>query len=289
MSALLELTGVTRSVLLPDDRRLHILRGVDLAVDTGEHVSVVGRSGTGKSTLLNILGLLDSPTEGQYLLDGVPIGRLSSRTRTKRRGRDFGFVFQQFNLLPGRTALENVVAPLMYAPGRQFWRRTSLAAAMLERVGLGDRLETMPEKLSGGEQQRVAIARALVRGPRVILADEPTGALDVETGASVMDLLDEVAADTGAALVTITHDLSVAARAQRCYRLADGVLVPVSLGEPGRVTEWVGDVPVDLAERTHDASGRSLPPVLAPSVPAAPPAAAPDAARTEVTSPVVGP
>ena len=260
MTALLDLTEVTRSVRLPDDRLLEILRGVTLAVGSGEHVAVVGRSGTGKSTLLNILGLLDAPTSGEYLLEGVPIGRLSARERTRRRGQDFGFVFQQFNLLPGRTALENVVAPLMYAKGRQFWRRRTLAAEMLDRVGLGDRLDTMPEKLSGGEQQRVAIARALVRGPRVILADEPTGALDVETGQEVMDLLDDVASRTGAALVTITHDLAVAARAQRHYRLAGGVLVPVDLGGDH---EWVGDVPT--------LPGSRLPsPVreLGPSVPA---------------------
>jgi putative ABC transport system ATP-binding protein len=230
--ALLELRGVTRSVRLPDDRLLHILRGVDLSVDAGEHVSVVGRSGTGKSTLLNILGLLDAPTSGTYELDGTPIGRLSERRRTRRRGEDFGFVFQQFHLLPGRTALENVAAPLLYASGRAFWRRHRIAAEMLDRVGLGDRVDTMPEKLSGGEQQRVAIARALVRSPRVILADEPTGALDVDTGSEVMGLLDHIARDTGAVLVAITHDLAVAARAQRHYRLQDGVLVPISVPAP---------------------------------------------------------
>ena len=245
--ALLELADVTRSVRLADDRVLQILRGVTLAVDAGEHVSVVGRSGTGKSTLLNILGLLDAPTTGRYDLDGVPVGRLSGRARSRRRGEDFGFVFQQFNLLPGRTALENVAAPLLYARGRQFWRRHTLAAEMLERVGLGDRLEDRPEKLSGGEQQRVAIARALVRRPRVILADEPTGALDVETGAEIMRLLDDIAAETGAALVAITHDLSVAARASRRYRLADGALVPLELGAgPGTVLDWVGDVPTGV-------------------------------------------
>jgi putative ABC transport system ATP-binding protein len=278
--SLLELTGVTRSVLLPDDRRLDILRGVDLAVDTGEHVSVVGRSGTGKSTLLNILGLLDAPTSGTYLLEGVPIERLSAGTRTLRRGRDFGFVFQQFNLLHGRTALENVAAPLLYARGQQFWRRRTLAAVMLDRVGLGDRLDTMPEKLSGGEQQRVAIARALVRGPRVILADEPTGALDVETGGTIMDLLDAVALETGAALVTITHDLSVAARAQRHYRLAAGVLVPFTLDAPDRVTdritEWVGDVPVDVTGRHGHPAGGAAPQAAMPSLLSAPvPAEAP--------------
>ncbi|RYV52255.1 ABC transporter ATP-binding protein [Pengzhenrongella frigida] len=242
--ALLELTDVTRSVRLPDDRILAILQGVTLSVDAGEHVAVVGRSGTGKSTLLNILGLLDAPTSGEYVLDGTPIGRLSGRARARRRGDDFGFVFQQFNLLPGRTALENVAAPLMYARGKTFWRRFTLAAQMLDRVGLGDRLDTMPDKLSGGEQQRVAIARALVRRPRVILADEPTGALDVETGGEVMSLLDEIASESGAALIAITHDLAVAARAQRHYRLAGGVLLPIVLNAPGQVTEWIGDLPV---------------------------------------------
>ena len=242
--ALLELTDVTRSVRLPDDRLLEILTGVTLSVDAGEHVSVVGRSGTGKSTLLNILGLLDAPTSGEYVLDGTPIGRLSGRARARRRGDDFGFVFQQFNLLPGRTSLENVAAPLLYARGRTFWSRTRLAAEMLERVGLGERLDTMPEKLSGGEQQRVAIARALVRSPRVILADEPTGALDVDTGSEVMSLLDDIASESGAALIAITHDLAVAARAQRHYRLAGGVLEPISLGAPGQLAQWVGDRPV---------------------------------------------
>ncbi|MCB1299498.1 MAG: ATP-binding cassette domain-containing protein, partial [Microthrixaceae bacterium] len=134
-----------------------------------------------------------------------------------------------FNLLPGRTALEQVVMPLMYSHGATFWRRRELAAEMLERVGLAGRLDSKPEKLSGGEQQRVAIARALVRKPRLILADEPTGALDIDTGATVMALLDEVATESGAALITITHDLHVAARARRHYRLDGGILRPADL------------------------------------------------------------
>ncbi|WP_154793030.1 ABC transporter ATP-binding protein [Occultella kanbiaonis] len=227
--SLLELRGITRTVRLPDDSRLDILRGVDLSVGAGEHISIVGRSGTGKSTLLNILGLLDAPTDGEYLLDGTPIGRLGNRRRARRRGDDFGFVFQQFNLLPGRTALENVIAPLLYARGRTFWRRHSIAASMLDRMGLGDRLDSKPEQLSGGEQQRVAIARALVRTPRVILADEPTGALDVDTGAEIMSMLDEIASDTGAVLIAITHDLAVAARATRHFRLGEGVLTPITI------------------------------------------------------------
>ncbi|MGV8875978.1 MAG: ABC transporter ATP-binding protein, partial [Rhodoglobus sp.] len=226
---LLLLEAVTRSVELPDFSRLDILRGINLEVEVGDHVSIVGRSGSGKSTLLNLLGLIDNPTSGRIVFDGEPLEKLSGSNRDRKRGRDVGFIFQQFNLLAGRTALENVMTPLLYASGRQFWRRRALAEEMLDRVGLSQRMSSMPEKLSGGEQQRVAIARALVRGPRLILADEPTGALDVETGATVMTLLDEVAEQSGAALITITHDPNVAARARRHYRLDGGVLSSVDM------------------------------------------------------------
>ncbi|GAA4974455.1 ABC transporter ATP-binding protein [Kineococcus glutinatus] len=226
--SLLHLAAVGRAVPLPDGSTLRILTGVDLDVPAGEHIAVVGRSGSGKSTLLNIIGLLDSPTTGTYLLDGEPVERLGQRRRSRLRGATFGFVFQQFNLLPGRTATENVASPLLYASGRQFWNRTRIAQEMLERVGLGHRLDTMPEKLSGGEQQRVALARSLVRAPRVLLADEPTGALDVDTGSAVMDVLEELVRENGTTLVTITHDLSVAARADRQFRLDHGVLSEVA-------------------------------------------------------------
>jgi putative ABC transport system ATP-binding protein len=228
--SLLQLDAVTRWVELPDAPPLHILKGVDLNVAVGDHVSIVGRSGSGKTTLLNLLGLLDTPSSGQIVFDEKPVSSLGARARDRARGTDIGFIFQQFNLLPGRTALENVVTPLLYATGKQFWRRRQLAAEMLERVGLGERMNSMPEKLSGGEQQRVAIARALVRGPRLILADEPTGALDIDTGASIMALVDEVAEQSGAALITITHDANVAALARRHYRLDQGVLSAVDVG-----------------------------------------------------------
>lgn len=226
---LLTLESVTRSVELPGGEQLDILRGVDLTVDVGDHVSIVGRSGSGKSTLLNLLGLLDTPTSGRILFDDEPLTSLSGSRRDRKRGRDIGFIFQQFNLLAGRTALENAMTPLLYATGKQFWNRTRIATEMLDRVGLGHRMQSMPDKLSGGEQQRVAIARALVRRPRLILADEPTGALDIETGASVMALLDEVAEQSGAALITITHDANVAALARRHFRLDRGVLAPVDV------------------------------------------------------------
>lgn len=227
--SLVRLKGVTKQVTLPDESTLDILPGVDLAVSAGDHVAIVGRSGSGKSTLLNILGLLDLPTSGTAEFRGTPAAGIRRGRLDRMRGRDVGFVFQQFHLLAGRTALENVEMPLGYASGKQFWRRRELASAMLDRVGLAHRLDTPPERLSGGEQQRVAIARALVRRPALILADEPTGALDVETGAAVMALLDDIATESSAALVTITHDLHVAARARRHLRLADGVLSPVDL------------------------------------------------------------
>ncbi|MDQ0894484.1 ABC transporter ATP-binding protein [Agromyces ramosus] len=217
--------GVGRSVVLPEGDTLTILDGIDLDVYDGDRVSVVGRSGSGKSTLLNLLGLIDTPSAGDLRFLGEDVRTMRGGRRDRLRGEEVGFVFQQFNLLPGRTALENVQTPMLYAPGRSFWRRERIAREMLERVGLGERLATMPERLSGGEQQRVAIARALVRRPRLILADEPTGALDLQTGATVMHLIEEVARETDAALVTITHDPTIAARSSRHLRLDAGRLV----------------------------------------------------------------
>ena len=233
--SLVHLRDVTRTVTLPDGEDLHILRGVNLDVAAGEHVSIVGRSGTGKSTMLNIIGLLDAPTSGTYELDGVDTTRLGEGRRARMRGEDFGFVFQQFNVFAARTAAENVEVPLLYASGAQLLCRRSIALDMLERVGLADRADSHPGEMSGGEQQRIAIARALVRRPRVILADEPTGALDPDTGRAVMTLLEEVARESDSALIVITHDMAVAARASRAYELYDGVLHEVT--DPGTLTQ----------------------------------------------------
>ena len=233
--SLVHLRDVTRTVTLPDGEDLHILRGVNLDVAAGEHVSIVGRSGTGKSTMLNIIGLLDAPTSGTYELDGVDTTRLGEGRRARMRGEDFGFVFQQFNIFAARTAAENVEVPLLYASGAQLLCRRSIALDMLERVGLADRADSHPGEMSGGEQQRTAIARALVRRPRVILADEPTGALDPDTGRAVMTLLEEVARESDSALIVITHDMAVAARASRAYELYDGVLHEVT--DPGTLTQ----------------------------------------------------
>lgn len=224
MNTLIKLDGVTRSVDLPSGDPLHILTGINIAITAGDHVGIVGRSGTGKSTLLNLLGLLDVPTSGKLTWQGRNIQAIPTSETARIRGRDIGFVFQQFNLLPGRSALENVIAPLMYSGKSQFWNRRKLASEALERVGLADRFQSMPHQLSGGEQQRVAIARALVRSPRIVLADEPTGALDLETGEQVMQLLDGVTQQSGSALITITHDPRVAAMATRRFRLEGGKL-----------------------------------------------------------------
>lgn len=228
MSALIELESIARSFIV-DDAELKILTDINLRVEAGQHVAIVGRSGTGKSTLLNIIGMLDTPSSGEYRFNGSSVNRLGEAARAKVRGRGFGFIFQSFNLINGLTTTENVYTPLLYASGSQFWTRKTRAKQLLEAVGLESKIDQSIERLSGGEQQRVAIARALSRRPRVILADEPTGALDVHTAASVMDLLEKQCHESGAALIVITHDLAVAARAQMAYQLADGCLHPIDI------------------------------------------------------------
>lgn len=228
MSALIELESIARSFIV-DDAELKILTDINLRVEAGQHIAIVGRSGTGKSTLLNIIGMLDTPTSGEYRFNGASVNRLGEAARAKVRGRGFGFIFQSFNLINGLTTTENVYTPLLYASGSQFWTRNTRAKQLLEAVGLESKIDQSIERLSGGEQQRVAIARALSRRPQVILADEPTGALDVHTAASVMDLLEKQCHESGAALIVITHDLAVAARAQMAYQLADGCLHPIDI------------------------------------------------------------
>jgi len=223
---LMELNGVTKSFTLPTGTRLDILRGIDLAIDAGEVTAIVGRSGSGKSTLLNVLGMLDTPSSGRYLCDGADVARMRDSRRSRFRGEFLGFIFQQFHLLDRRTALENVAEPLLFASRRDLAGRFDRAEALLGKVGLADRAQSMPHLLSGGEQQRVAIARALVRNPRVVLADEPTGSLDEATGERVLDLLFEMVRAEGAALILVTHDAAVAKRADRILTLSDGMLHP---------------------------------------------------------------
>jgi len=202
---------------------VHALRGVSLEIAAGEFVAVMGASGSGKSTLMNILGCLDTPTSGSYWLDGLPVQNRDADTLAALRNRRMGFVFQQFNLLPRTSALENVELPLLYAGVRQP-ERSRRAMAALQRVGLGDRSSHSPAQLSGGQQQRVAIARALVNEPALILADEPTGALDSETSTEVMQLLDTLNRQ-GITVILVTHEADMAAWARRRLLFKDGRLV----------------------------------------------------------------
>ena len=204
------------------DRRIAVLRDVGFSIPSGAFVAIVGPSGSGKTTLLGLLAGLDVPTSGSVLMDGDDLGKLSEDRRAQLRGAKVGFVFQSFQLIPTLTALENVQVPLELrgddgAPAR--------ARELLARVGLGDRAHHFPNQLSGGEQQRVAIARAFSNSPRLLFADEPTGNLDSETGAHIVELLETLNRESGTTIVLVTHDLNLARRAQRIIRLADGVVV----------------------------------------------------------------
>ena len=204
------------------DHRLAVLRDVNFTIPDGAFVAVVGPSGSGKTTLLGLLAGLDVPTHGTVLLDGEDLSRLSEDRRAQLRGAKVGFVFQSFQLIPTLTALENVQVPLVLrgdagAPAR--------ARELLARVGLGDRVHHFPNQLSGGEQQRVAIARAFSNAPRLLFADEPTGNLDSETGAHIVELLETLNRESRTTIVLVTHDLALARRAQRIIRLADGVVI----------------------------------------------------------------
>ncbi|WP_121821134.1 ABC transporter ATP-binding protein [Halostella salina] len=214
----ISLSGVRKTYRIGEP--VHALDGVDLELPRGSYTAVMGPSGSGKSTLMNLVGCLDTPTDGVVGVDGTDVTALSDRERTALRGDEIGFVFQTFNLMPRLTARENVAMPLIFqgVPAAERERR---AAAILERVGLGDRGDHRPNELSGGQRQRVAIARALVTEPTLVLADEPTGNLDTDTGATIMDLLDEVHAE-GNTLLVVTHERHIAERAERIVHLLDG-------------------------------------------------------------------
>ena len=205
------------------DSEIRALDGINLSIAEGEFVAIVGQSGSGKSTAMNIIGCLDVPTSGQYLLDGEDVSSMNEIQLADIRSRRLGFIFQQYNLIPKLSVLENVELPLIYKAMKPEERRNRAMSA-LEKVGLPDRADKYPSQLSGGQQQRVSIARALAGDPHLILADEPTGALDSKTGKDVLEFISALN-DEGKTVVLITHDMSVAQRAKRIVRIQDGKIV----------------------------------------------------------------
>ncbi len=205
------------------------LKGLDLDIKKGEFVAIMGTSGSGKSTLMNILGCLDRPTEGTFFLDGVDVSGMKEIDQAKTRNEKIGFVFQSFNLLPRMTALQNVELPMVY--GRiSHKERQAHAVKALERVGLGDRMDHRPNELSGGQKQRVAIARALAANPAVILADEPTGALDTKTSFEIMDMI-RALNEEGSTIIVVTHEADIAAQAKRVVVIKDGLIIEDKLND----------------------------------------------------------
>lgn len=201
---------------------LRVLKGVSMSVKSGEFVAIMGPSGSGKSTLMNIIGILDAPTDGEYELDGIPVEKLSGDEQSEFRGKKVGFIFQGYNLIPRLTALEQVMLPLAYQ-GIGKAERKKRALAALEKVGLSDKAGNRPNEMSGGQMQRVAIARAVVGNPAIILADEPTGALDTKTGKEILDILKSLHKE-GKTIVLITHDPSIGAMAERIIHVKDGMI-----------------------------------------------------------------
>ncbi len=227
---IIDMKGIVKKFYIGQPNELTILKGIDLTVQEGEFVSIVGQSGSGKSTLMNIIGALDRPTEGEYFLDGISINQAGDTQLSDIRNSKIGFVFQTFNLIPRTSALKNVELPMLYAsvPGSQ---RTARAKELLRMVEMDERMGHLPNELSGGQKQRVAIARAMANDPAIILADEPTGALDSATGRLVMDLFHRLHREQGKTIVLITHNPELADETQRVITIHDGRVIDVRPGQ----------------------------------------------------------
>ena len=226
---IIDMRGIVKRFYIGTESELEVLHGIDFTVKKGEFVALVGASGSGKSTLMNIIGALDRPTEGTYFLDGVDVATLADRDLSHIRCDKIGFVFQTFNLVPRTTALKNVELPMMYA-GVFGAKRTQRAQELLEMVEMGDRADHKPNELSGGQKQRIAIARSMANEPAIILADEPTGALDSVTGRLVMDLFHKLHREQGKTIVLITHSQELAEECERIITIKDGHVVSVRQG-----------------------------------------------------------
>ncbi|WP_089610598.1 ABC transporter ATP-binding protein [Dehalobacterium formicoaceticum] len=221
---MIDVRDLVKKFYIGTPNELLILKNIYLTVKKGEFISIVGASGSGKSTLMNIIGALDRPTSGEYFLDGVPIQDMSNNELSDIRNKKIGFVFQTFNLIPRNSALKNVELPMLYAGvGRK--ERRERAEELLELVGMNDRMDHLPNELSGGQKQRVAISRALANDPAILLADEPTGALDSETGRKVMELFHEVHEAKGTTIILITHNQELAMETQRIVTIKDGRII----------------------------------------------------------------
>jgi putative ABC transport system ATP-binding protein len=236
------------------DIEVHALRGPSLSVDRGEFVAIMGPSGSGKSTMMNIIGCLDKPTKGQYFLEGVDVSKVDRAGLADIRNKSVGFVFQSFNLVPRTSAMENVELPLIYA-GIGASERTRRARAALAEVGLADRERNMPNQLSGGQQQRVAVARALVNNPSIILADEPTGALDTRTSVEVMEIFQRLNRERDLTIIIVTHEHDIADYAKRVIHFRDGRIHSDSPVENRKVaSEVLKQMPVETEEEDRDES-----------------------------------